>query len=79
MSPIFSKLKESFMAKLRDHSVQDYLSTRYISDIRLNEESSVLSFTTSGVYKEFKEDERKEVVIQFVKDGKQKVCRDESR
>jgi len=57
---------------IKDHTVQDFLSTRNISDLSFDKNGARLAFVVSQMYKEFKEEERNEVAVFSVNDGNQK-------
>lgn len=60
------------MARVREQTLEDYLKTRYIEDLNFNREGSKFACVLSGIYKEFKGEERNEVAVFSTKGKKHK-------
>jgi prolyl oligopeptidase len=61
------------MSKQLEHKVEDFLKTRYIDGINFNGDESKIAFEISHIYKEFKAEEGKEIIVLSVKNGEQKL------
>ena len=61
------------MVKLHDHNINDYLNSKYASDLDFSTDGSRIAFSIAGVYKNFKEEFGSDVAVITVKDGKQKL------
>jgi dipeptidyl aminopeptidase/acylaminoacyl peptidase len=61
------------MSKKLEHKVEDFLKTRYIDGINFSGDGSKIAFGISRVYKEFKAEEGKEIIVLSVKNGEQKL------
>ncbi len=57
------------MAKVHDHTVEDYLKTRYASDLDFCNDGKKVALIISGPYKNFKEEPISEVAVVSAKGG----------
>jgi prolyl oligopeptidase len=60
------------VAKLREHTIEDYLNSKSASDVDFSRDGSRITFTVSGVFKNFKEEAISEVAVISRKDSKQR-------
>ena len=67
------KIQGSTMVRLHDHNINNYLNSKYASDLDFSKDGSRIAFTVAGVYKNFKEEFGSDVAVITVKDGKQKL------
>ncbi len=67
------------MEKLHDHTLEDLMNSRYASDIDYSRDGSKIAFTVSRVYKNFKEEMATEIVVKWIRDGKQREFSQQGR